>query len=210
MIDFQIYDLMTLNINSNVYTALLPLNWSCLGLKNIKLCNLFVSNNISVITFQHIMKQISSCLSNAIGVLLQLEWLNLDWSFILKRTQLNLNLLEPFIAFRRVLLQILNCKDCTIQHLLQSAATLRKVAIFSYKMDVLNLEGSIVFNMLMFFRALDSLQQLLLCMSSSYLVLDQRVNKQHPICVLLEGYNLTLPFDIINCLFSFSLFFFLI
>lgn len=132
----------------------------------------------------------------------------MDWSFILKQTQLNLNLLEPFIAFRRVLLEILNCKDCTIQHLLQSAATLRKVAIFSYKMDVLNLEGLIVFNMLMFFRALDSLWQLLLCMSSSSSVLDQRVNKQHPIYVLLEGYNRTLPFHIINCFSSFSLLFF--
>ncbi|XP_058091812.1 serine/threonine-protein kinase ATM isoform X2 [Magnolia sinica] len=61
----------------------------------------------------------------------QLELLNTDWSFILKRTQLHLNLLEPFIAFRRVLLQILNCKDCTIQHLLQAASTLRKGSRFS-------------------------------------------------------------------------------
>lgn len=66
-----------------------------------------------------------------IPTMAQLEWLNLDWSFILKQTQLNLNLLEPFIAFRRVLLEILNCKDCTIQHLLQSAATLRKGSRFS-------------------------------------------------------------------------------
>ncbi|XP_077244126.1 serine/Threonine-kinase ATM-like protein isoform X2 [Tasmannia lanceolata] len=61
----------------------------------------------------------------------QMEWLNTDWSSILKRTQLHLNLLEPFIAFRRVLLQILNCKDCTVQHLLQSASTLRKGSRFS-------------------------------------------------------------------------------
>nr|XP_029123739.1 serine/threonine-protein kinase ATM isoform X3 [Elaeis guineensis] len=61
----------------------------------------------------------------------QLEWLNADWNFILKQAQLHLNLLEPFIAFRRVLLQILDCRDCTAEHLLQSAFTLRKGSRFS-------------------------------------------------------------------------------
>ncbi|PIA61953.1 hypothetical protein AQUCO_00200149v1 [Aquilegia coerulea] len=67
----------------------------------------------------------------AIPTLDQLEWLNTDWSYILKQTQLHMNLLEPFIAFRRVLLQILNCKDCILQHLLESASTLRKGSRFS-------------------------------------------------------------------------------
>ncbi|GFZ03744.1 serine/threonine-kinase ATM-like protein [Actinidia rufa] len=61
----------------------------------------------------------------------QMSWLNSDWSCILKRAQLHMNLLEPFIAFRRVLLQILNCKDCTVQHLLDSASNLRKGSRFS-------------------------------------------------------------------------------
>ncbi|XP_038683516.1 serine/threonine-protein kinase ATM isoform X2 [Tripterygium wilfordii] len=61
----------------------------------------------------------------------QLSWLNMDSSSILERTQLHMNLLEPFIAFRRVLLQILSCKDCTVQHLLHSASTLRKGSRFS-------------------------------------------------------------------------------
>ncbi|KAH7550459.1 hypothetical protein JRO89_XS13G0195200 [Xanthoceras sorbifolium] len=61
----------------------------------------------------------------------QLSWLNVDWNSILGRTQLHMNLLEPFIAFRRVLLQILSCKDSTMQHLLQSASTLRKGSRFS-------------------------------------------------------------------------------
>ncbi|XP_017973415.1 PREDICTED: serine/threonine-protein kinase ATM isoform X2 [Theobroma cacao] len=61
----------------------------------------------------------------------QLSWLNKDWSSMLKKSQLHMNLLEPFIAFRRVLLQILNCDNCTMQHLLQSASTLRKGSRFS-------------------------------------------------------------------------------
>ncbi|XP_022135092.1 serine/threonine-protein kinase ATM isoform X3 [Momordica charantia] len=56
----------------------------------------------------------------------QLSLLNFDWGCILKRTQLHMDLLEPFIAFRRVLLQVLKCKECMVQHLLQSASTLRK------------------------------------------------------------------------------------
>ncbi|XP_052181201.1 serine/threonine-protein kinase ATM isoform X3 [Diospyros lotus] len=61
----------------------------------------------------------------------QLSWLNRDWSCILKRAQLHMNFLEPFIAFRRVLLQILSCRDSTVQHLLDSASTLRKGSRFS-------------------------------------------------------------------------------
>ncbi|OMO81453.1 hypothetical protein CCACVL1_12414, partial [Corchorus capsularis] len=61
----------------------------------------------------------------------QLSWMNKDWSSMLKKCQLHMNLLEPFISFRRVLLQILNCDNCTMQHLLQSASTLRKSSRFS-------------------------------------------------------------------------------
>ncbi|XP_050221682.1 serine/threonine-protein kinase ATM isoform X2 [Mercurialis annua] len=61
----------------------------------------------------------------------QLSWLNMDWSSILERTQLHMELLEPFIAFRRVLLQILGCNECSLQHLLQSTSTLRKGSRFS-------------------------------------------------------------------------------
>ncbi|KAM3751704.1 hypothetical protein ACB098_04G130100 [Castanea mollissima] len=61
----------------------------------------------------------------------QLSWLNMDWKSILERSQLHMNLLEPFIAFRRVLLQILSCKNSKMRHLLQSASTLRKGSRFS-------------------------------------------------------------------------------
>ncbi|XP_048138242.1 serine/threonine-protein kinase ATM isoform X3 [Rhodamnia argentea] len=61
----------------------------------------------------------------------QMVWLNSDWEWIVKRTELHMNLLEPFIAFRGVLLNILSCKDCMVQHLLQSASTLRKGSRFS-------------------------------------------------------------------------------
>ncbi|XP_024973398.1 serine/threonine-protein kinase ATM isoform X4 [Cynara cardunculus var. scolymus] len=61
----------------------------------------------------------------------QLTWLNTEWSCILNRAQLHMNLLEPFIAFRRVMLQILSCKDGTVQHLLESASILRKGCRFS-------------------------------------------------------------------------------
>lgn len=131
------------------------LSW--LELKKIKLSNFYISNNIYIIIFQDKMKTIFSFPTHSLGVLLQLGWLNFDWSFILKRTQLNLNLLEPFIAFRKILLRILNCKDCTMQYLLQSASTLRKVGIFNYKMYVFNVEGLIDSNILLIFRALDSL-----------------------------------------------------
>ncbi|KAK1384230.1 hypothetical protein POM88_021965 [Heracleum sosnowskyi] len=56
----------------------------------------------------------------------QLSWLSVEWSCILKGSQLHMTLLEPFIAIRRVLLQVLSCTDCTVQHLLESASTLRK------------------------------------------------------------------------------------
>lgn len=68
---------------------------------------------------------LNSCLKYA----LQLECMNADWKLILKQTQLHLNLLEPFIAFRHGLLQILKCKECTAGHLLESASTLRKVIV---------------------------------------------------------------------------------
>ncbi|XP_034925984.1 serine/threonine-protein kinase ATM isoform X2 [Populus alba] len=61
----------------------------------------------------------------------QMSWLNVDWNSILERSQLHMNLLEPFIAFRRVLLQILRCNECMTEHLLQSASTLRKGSRFS-------------------------------------------------------------------------------
>ncbi|XP_045816356.1 serine/threonine-protein kinase ATM isoform X4 [Trifolium pratense] len=66
-----------------------------------------------------------------ICIVKQLSWLDMDWFSILQRTQLHMNLLEPFIPFRRVLLQTLSCRDSMLQHLLQSATTLRKGARFS-------------------------------------------------------------------------------
>lgn len=60
---------------------------------------------------------------------MQLACLDMDWKRTLKQAQLHMNLLEPFVAFRRVLLQILNCQNYTVQHLLESAATLRKVIL---------------------------------------------------------------------------------
>lgn len=60
---------------------------------------------------------------------MQLTCLDMDWKRTLKQAQLHMNLLEPFVAFRRVLLQILNCQNYTVQHLLESAATLRKVIL---------------------------------------------------------------------------------
>ncbi|MED6180993.1 hypothetical protein PIB30_015216 [Stylosanthes scabra] len=61
----------------------------------------------------------------------KLSRMDMDWCSILQRMQLHMNLLEPFIAFRRVLLQILGCRDSMLQHLLQSASTLRKGSRFS-------------------------------------------------------------------------------
>ncbi|KAL7139007.1 hypothetical protein ABFS83_09G021400 [Erythranthe nasuta] len=56
----------------------------------------------------------------------QLQWLHKNWSCILKQTDLHMNLLEPFIAFRRVLLRVLNCMDSIVHHLRESASILRK------------------------------------------------------------------------------------
>ncbi|GJR76096.1 ribonuclease H-like domain-containing protein [Tanacetum coccineum] len=50
----------------------------------------------------------------------ELSWLNKEWSCIPKRAQVHMNLLEPFIAFRKVMLQIL-----------ESASILRKDTDFS-------------------------------------------------------------------------------
>ncbi|XP_020270626.1 serine/threonine-protein kinase ATM [Asparagus officinalis] len=61
----------------------------------------------------------------------QMESLDAVWSCILRQAQLHMNLLEPFIAFRRVMLQILGCKESMAEHLLQSASTLRKGSRFS-------------------------------------------------------------------------------
>lgn len=67
----------------------------------------------------------------AVPTLDQLSRLNMQWNCILKQTQLHMNLVEPFVAFRRVLLRILDCRDCTLQHLLQSSSILRKGSMFS-------------------------------------------------------------------------------
>nr|POF16890.1 serine/threonine-protein kinase atm [Quercus suber] len=90
------------------------------------------------IAFRRVLLQILSCKNSKMQHLLQsastlrkLSWLNTDWKSILERSQLHMNLLEPFIAFRRVLLQILSCKNSKMQHLLQSASTLRKGSRFS-------------------------------------------------------------------------------
>ncbi|KAL8457793.1 hypothetical protein ACS0TY_035608 [Phlomoides rotata] len=56
----------------------------------------------------------------------QLQGLHINWNCILKQTDLHMNLLEPFIAFRRVLLRVLNCMDSTVHHLRESASILRK------------------------------------------------------------------------------------
>ncbi|XP_019197259.1 PREDICTED: serine/threonine-protein kinase ATM isoform X3 [Ipomoea nil] len=68
----------------------------------------------------------------------QLSWLVKDSTHTLKQAQLHMDLLEPFIAFRRVLLQILKCTNCTVQHLLESASTLRKGSRFSQATSLLH------------------------------------------------------------------------
>lgn len=60
----------------------------------------------------------------------QMAWLESDWEEIVKRSQLHMNLLDPFIAFRRVLLNILRCEESVELHLLHSVSTLRKVLSF--------------------------------------------------------------------------------
>lgn len=61
----------------------------------------------------------------------QLEFLNKEWNFILCQTERNLDLFEPFLAFRRTLLKILGCEEHLIDHLFQSASALRKGLRFS-------------------------------------------------------------------------------
>lgn len=122
----------------------------------------------------------------------QLSWLNRDWRSILERAHLHMNLLEPFIAFRRVLLQILSCEDSTMQHLLQSASTLRKVFqrfIFGKAIlaPIFYFPCCLCFSS--FTRALDSLKLLRSCMNISFSVLNQE-NELHP-CIGLEGYKIT-------------------
>ncbi|GFP92353.1 serine/threonine-protein kinase atm [Phtheirospermum japonicum] len=56
----------------------------------------------------------------------QLQWLHRNWNGILKQADLHMNLLEPFIAFRRVLFRVLNSMDNTVHHLRESASILRK------------------------------------------------------------------------------------
>ena len=43
------------------------------------------------------------------------------------QTERNLDLFEPFLAFRRALLKILGCGEHLVEHLFQSASALRKV-----------------------------------------------------------------------------------
>jgi hypothetical protein len=57
----------------------------------------------------------------------QMALLNKEWNFITCQTDRNLDLFEPFLAFRRALLKILGCREHLIEHLFQSASALRKV-----------------------------------------------------------------------------------
>ncbi|XP_078431049.1 serine/Threonine-kinase ATM-like protein isoform X2 [Wolffia australiana] len=66
-----------------------------------------------------------------IPALTQLDCMKSEWKMVLKQSQLHLDLLEPFIAFRYSLLRILNCKECTAEHLLEAASALRKGFRFS-------------------------------------------------------------------------------
>ncbi|KAG0493501.1 hypothetical protein HPP92_004495 [Vanilla planifolia] len=68
----------------------------------------------------------------------QLEWLNIEWNFILRQAQLQMKLLEPVIAFRRVMLQILDCKEFLSEDLLQAASTLRKGLRYSLATSALH------------------------------------------------------------------------
>ncbi|KAH0454660.1 hypothetical protein IEQ34_016584 [Dendrobium chrysotoxum] len=60
-----------------------------------------------------------------------LDWLNTEWRFILRQAQLQMKLLEPYIAFRHAMLKILDCNEFLLEHLLQATATLRKGSRFS-------------------------------------------------------------------------------
>ncbi|KAH9293056.1 hypothetical protein KI387_041739, partial [Taxus chinensis] len=62
----------------------------------------------------------------------QLNRLNADWQYISKQMQLHFTLLEPFVTFRRILFQTLDCKGCIPEHHLLEFATLsRKSGRFS-------------------------------------------------------------------------------
>lgn len=61
----------------------------------------------------------------------ELSGLKQDWNRTLKQTELNMSLIEPLITFRKVLSQILSCVESTVEHLLDSASTLRKGSRFS-------------------------------------------------------------------------------
>jgi ataxia telangiectasia mutated family protein len=60
---------------------------------------------------------------------MQLELLNKEWTFILCQTERNLDLLEPFLAFRSAVLKILGSEEHLREHLFQSASALRKVVL---------------------------------------------------------------------------------
>lgn len=60
-----------------------------------------------------------------------------------------MNLLEPYIAFRRVLLQVLSCTDCSVQHLLESASTLRKVLYL--QLPIMSFSYCLLYNVLVMF-----------------------------------------------------------
>ncbi|KAJ1282905.1 hypothetical protein BS78_03G087400 [Paspalum vaginatum] len=62
---------------------------------------------------------------------MQLELLDKEWNFIVFQTKCNLDLFEPFLAFRRAYLNILGCEEHLIKHLFQSASALRKGLRFS-------------------------------------------------------------------------------
>lgn len=51
------------------------------------------------------------------------------------QAQQNMNLLEPFVAFRRSFFRVLDCQESILEHLLESACILRKVNIFMLSLD---------------------------------------------------------------------------
>ncbi|XP_020591737.1 serine/threonine-protein kinase ATM [Phalaenopsis equestris] len=61
----------------------------------------------------------------------QLDWLNIEWGFILRQAQMQMKLLEPSIAFRHAMLKILDCNEFLSEHLLKATTTLRKGSRFS-------------------------------------------------------------------------------
>ncbi|XP_074316262.1 serine/threonine-protein kinase ATM [Silene latifolia] len=76
-------------------------------------------------------KKPNVCSEPTVPTMDQLFRLDTQWGCILKQTKMDMNLLEPFVAFRKVLVEILGCKDSLLQHLLQSSSVLRKGAMFS-------------------------------------------------------------------------------